>query len=434
MSLTLLGIAGILILFVLVFLNMPIGLSLAMVGFIGVSIARGLEPGLSVLAIESFRTASTYAFSVIPLFVGMGILASEVRLSSDAFFTLDKWIGHFRGGLAMATTAACAGFAAVSGDPISTSTTVAAAALPEMRKNKYADELSLGCLAAGGNLGFLIPPSLAFIIYAILTEQSIGVLFISGILPGLLLAVLFMSTIWIRCKMRPEFAPQSAASSWWERFRSLRYIIGGSLLIVLVLGSIYAGVCTPSEAGGIGIFGVVVLGLIYRRLTWKGFKRSLHTTARLVGKIFILIIGALIFSRFMVVTEIPLNLAEGIGGLDIPPILVLIIVLIFYILVGTIMDIMSIILLTAPILHPVLVGMGFDPVWLSVLTVITILIGQITPPVGIVVYGLSGYIPDVPVFTIFRGAFPFILAMIVCLILVIVFPQIALLLPNLMRQ
>lgn len=433
MSLPLLGIAGIFLLLILVFLNLPIGISMAVVGFIGVAVARGIEPGLSTLEIEFYRTASNYTFSVIPLFVGMGFVASEVKLSKDVFFALDKWIGHWRGGLAMATTSACAAFAAVCGDPISTATTVAAAALPEMRANQYKDELSLGCLAAGGNLGFLIPPSLAFIIYAILTEQSIGILFIAGILPGILLAMLFMLTIWIRCRMNPELAPPSAVSDWKSRIKALKYIIPALFLIVIVLGGIYAGIFTPTESGGVGLFGVIVIGLIYRRLSGKGLAISFHSTVKLVGKIFILIIGALIFSRFMVVTEIPLTLAEFIGGLDVSPNVVLVMVLIFFIFVGTITDIMSIILLTAPILHPVLVQTGFDPVWLAVITVITVLIGQVSPPVGIVVYGLSGFVTDVPIFTIFRGAFPFLIAMVICLILIVIFPQIALILPDLMR-
>ena len=432
MSLTIIGIIGVILLFVLIFLNMPIGLSLAMVGFIGVGVIRGYDPGMSIIDMEYFRTASTYAFSVIPFFVGMGFIASEVQLSTDAFYAINKWMGHLRGGLAMATTMACGSFAAVSGDAISTATTVAAVSLPVMRKNEYADVLSLGCLAAGGNLGFLIPPSLGFIFYAILTEQSVGTLFMSGILPGILLTLLFMLTIWVMCKIKPELAPPSAAASWSERFRSLRYIIGSLILIIVVLGGIYSGFFTPTEAGAVGIFGVIVLGLLNRRLKRMGLVSSLHETARLVGKIFILVTGAIIFSRFITVTEIPLHLAEAIGNLKVSPYLILCIVLAFYILIGFIMDIMSIILLAAPILHPVLVGLGFDPVWLAAITMITVLMGHISPPVGIVVYGLSGYVNDVPVFTIFRGALPFIVAMLVCLILLVIFPQIALLIPRLM--
>ena len=433
MSLAMVGLIGVCLLFVLIFLNMPIGLSLAMVGFIGLGVIRGMEPGLSVLGMEYFRQASKYPFSVIPLFVGMGFLASEVRLSSDAFYAINKWIGHWRGGLAMATTGACGMFAAICGDAIATSTTVAAVALPVMRKHKYANVLSLGCLAAGGNLGFLIPPSLGFIFYAILTEQSVGTLFMSGILPGLLLTGLFMVTIWIMCRINPRLAPPSPKASWRERVGSLRYVIGSLLLIMLVLGGIYAGFFTPTEAGAVGVFGVIVLGLLNRQLTWQGLTSSLYETVKLVGKIFILVIGAMVFSRFMCVTEIPLHLADAIGKLITSPYVVLAIIMIFYILIGFIMDIMSIILLAAPILHPILVGLGFDPVWLAVITMITVLMGHISPPVGIVVYGLSGYVTDVPIFTIFRGALPFLGAMLVCLVILIAFPQISLLIPYMMR-
>ena len=433
MSLEMVGLIGIVLLFVLIFLKMPIGLSLAMVGFIGVGVIRGIDPGLSVLGMEYFRTAATYQFSVIPLFVGMGFVASEAQLSSDAFYAINKWMGHQRGGLAMATTAACGMFAAICGDAIATATTVAAVSLPEMRKNKYADVLSVGCLAAGGNLGFLIPPSLGFIFYAILTEQSVGTLFMSGILPGVLLTGLFMVTIAVMVWIKPQLAPPSPRASWGERLKSLRYIIGSLALIILVLGGIYAGFFTPTEAGAVGVFGGIFLGLINRRLTSQGLVSSLRETARLVGKIFILVTGAMVFSRFMVVSEIPLRLAEAIGALDVSPYIVLAIVLIFYILIGFIMDIMSIILIAAPILHPILVGLGFDPVWLAVITMITVLMGHISPPVGIVVYGLSGYVRDVPVFTIFRGALPFLAAMLVCLLIVIRFQIIALWLPYLMR-
>ncbi len=433
MSLALVGVIGVCVLFVLIFLNMPVGLALAMVGFIGLGVVRGVDPGLSVLGMQYFRTASSYVFSVIPLFVAMGFLASEVGLSADGFHAINKWVGHRRGGLAMATTGACAMFAAICGDAIATATTVATVALPIMRKHKYADVLSLGCLAAGGNLGFLIPPSLGFIFYAILTEQSVGTLFISGILPGLLLTLLFMITIWVWVRFNPRVAPPSPAASWRERLASLRRVIGSLVIILIVLGGIYGGIFTPTEAAAVGVFGVIVLGLVFRRLTWQGFTYSLFETAKLVGRIFILVTGAMVFSRFVTVTEIPLHLAEIIGRLSISPYIVLTIVLIFYILIGFIMDIMSIILLAAPILHPILVGLGFDPVWLAVVTMVTVLMGHISPPVGIVVYGLSGYVKDVSVFLIFRGALPFLIAMLVCLAILVTFPQISLLLPNLMR-
>ena len=433
MSLTMIGLIGVIVVFVFIFLNMPIGISLALVGFIGLGIVRGMGGGLSILAVDTFRTSASYIFCVIPLFVSMGFLASKAGLSDGAFEAINKWIGHWRGGLAMATTGACAMFAAICGGAVATATTVAAVALPQMRKYKYDDVLSLGVLAAGGNLGFLIPPSMGFMLYAIITNQSIGILFISGVLPGLLLTALFMMTIWLMCRINPKLASPSPSASWKERFVALRLTIPSIILIVLVLGGIYAGIFTPTEAGAVGVFGVIVIGLANRRLTWQGFTSALREAAKLYGMVFILIIGTMIYSRFLVVTEVPMFLSETIAVLDVSPYIVLIICLTFYILIGFIMDIMAMLMLTVPILHPVLVALGFDPVWLAVLTIITVLMGHISPPVGIVVFGLAGYVRDVPVDTIFRGVLPFLLTMLVCLAILIAVPEISLLLPNLMR-
>ena len=432
MSLTLIGIIGLCLFLVLIFLEVPVGICMGLVGFIGLGVIRGMDPGLGVLGLQYFRTAATYAFSVIPLFVLMGFLASEVKISTDAFYIVQRWMGHVRGGLAMATTTACAIFAAICGDAIATATTLAAASLPTMRKFKYDDSLSLGCLASGGNLGFLIPPSLGFIFYAIITEQSIGTLFISGMLPGILLTVLFIITIAIRCRINPQLGPAIPKAGWIERLVSLRYIIGPLVIIVLVLGGIYGGIFTPTEAAAAGVFGCLVFGLVTRRFSWSGLRFSLKETAVLVGRIFILVSGALVFSRFITVTEIPVTLAENLATLNVGPYVILWIVLIFYIMVGFILDIMSIILLVAPILHFILVELGFDPVWIASTTMITILMGQISPPFGIVVFGLSAYVPDVPIWTIYRGCIPFLLAMAIGLAICVYFPQIALFLPSLM--
>lgn len=427
------GIIGLCVLLLLIFLNMPIGPSMILVGFIGLCVVRGIVPGLSAIGIEPFRQSATYVLSVIPLFVLMGFLAHQVGTSSDTFYAINKWIGHIRGGLAIATTGACAMFAAISGCAIATATTVGVVALPEMRRYKYADELSTGCIASAGNLGFLIPPSLGFIYYAILTEQSIGLLFMSGILPGLLLTFLFAVTIWVMCRINPGLAPKLPKAGWRERLGAVRYVAPTLVIIALVLGGIYAGIFTPTEAAAVGVFGITVIGLINRRLTWKGFKDSLCETAKMTGMIFVLLIGATMLGRFMAITDIPFELADYISGLSVSPYVVLVAVLILYILIGFVMDIMAMLLLVIPIFHPVLAGLGFDPVWLAVITIITVLMGHISPPVGIVVYALSGMVKDVPMFTIFRGALPFLGAMLVCLIILIAFPQIALFLPHLMR-
>jgi tripartite ATP-independent transporter DctM subunit len=301
-----------------------------------------------------------------------------------------------------------------------------------MRKYNYKDQFSLGAIAAGGNLGFLIPPSLVFIVYAVLTEQSVGVLFMSGILPGILLSALFMLTIYTVAKINPRMAPTGPKASWMERLKASPKIFWLLVVIVLVLGGIYTGTFTPTEAGAVGAFVILAVTIATKQITWRGFTATLGDTAVMTGRVFILIIGAMTFNRFLVVTGIPMSLANFVAGLEVPAMVTLIVVLIAYILIGFIMDIMAILIVAIPILHPLLVGLGFDPVWLAVLTVITVLMGNISPPVGIVVFALSGMVRDVPLFTIFRGVFPFLGAMLVCLIILIIFPQIALWLPGMM--
>jgi tripartite ATP-independent transporter DctM subunit len=433
MSIVVWGIIGICALLVLIFLRMPVGFAMALVGFAGMLFVQGIDPAISLIANEPYAVASYYVYSVIPLFVFMGFLASHSKLSENAFFTLNKWIGQLRGGLAMGTVAACTIFAAICGDPISTAATITSVSLPEMRRYKYSDQLSLGAIAAGGNLGFLIPPSLVFIIYGVLTEQSIGVLFISGIFPGLLLAACFMLTIYIICKIKPSMAPPALSVSWMERIRAVPRILSVLFVIVLVLGGIYTGIFTPTEAGAMGVFVILVLSFAMKQLNWKGLTAAIGEAAIMTGMVFILIIGAMIFSRFLIITEVPMSLANFIVGLEVPPIVILITVLLVYIFIGFIMDIVAIIIVAVPILHPLLVSLGFDPVWLAVLTVVTILIGNVSPPVGIVCFALAGMVRDVPLVTIFRGVFPFIGAMFVCLIILIVFPEIALWLPGMMK-
>ena len=433
MSPAMVGIIGFCLFFVLIFLNMPIGFVMALVGFVGFGLIRGFDPAMSLLSVQTYRTASDFILGAIPLFIAMGFLAMHLGLSTDLFYVMNKWIGQFRGGLAMAATGACSMFAAICGDAVATAAAVGVVALPQMRKNKYADVLSTGVLASAGNLGFLIPPSLALLIYAVITEQSIGTLFAAGILPGLLLAAFFVITIWLWCRINPALSTAAPPANWGERFSSLRYVSGSLLVIVLVLGGIYGGIFTPTEAAAIGVFGVILVGFIFRRVTWQRFADGISDTALLTGKIFILITGARIFMRLITVSEIPLNMSETIATLQLSPYVFLGMVLVFYIIMGFVADILAIILITVPVLHPVLVGMGFDPVWVSILIVVTVLMGMITPPVGIVVFALSGVFKDVPIYTIFRGVLPFFGAMIVALVFMVAFPQIVLFLPNLLK-
>jgi len=433
MSPAMVGIIGFCLFFVLIFLNMPIGFVMALVGFVGFGLIRGFEPAMALLSVQTYRTASEFILGSIPLFIAMGFFSMRMELSTDLFYAMNKWIGHVRGGLAMAVTGACTMFAAICGDAVATAAAVGGVALPQMRKNKYADVLSAGVLASAGNLGFLIPPSLALIIYAVITEQSIGTLFAAGILPGLLLAASFVITIWLWCRINPTLSTAAPPATWGERFSSLRYVSGSVFVIVLVLGGIYGGLFTPTEAAAIGVFGIILVGFIFRRVTWQRFAGGISDTALLTGKIFILITGARIFMRLITVSEVPLNLSETVATLQLSPYVFLVMVLAFYVIMGFFADIMAIIMITAPVLHPVLVGMGFDPVWISILIVVTVLMGMITPPVGMVIYALSGIFKDLPIYTIFRGVLPFFVAMIVCLVFMVVFPQIVLFLPNLMK-
>ncbi|MBA7715327.1 C4-dicarboxylate TRAP transporter large permease protein DctM [subsurface metagenome] len=302
-----------------------------------------------------------------------------------------------------------------------------------MRKHNYSDRLSTGILAAGGNLGFLIPPSIAFIIFGIITETSIGHLFIAGILPGLLLTLLFWLVIYLQCKINPAIAPPGPKSNWKERLKAIRGIWGIVLLFIIVMGGIYTGVFTPTEAGAVGAFATFLLGAVSRQLTWQGFVDALLETVKTTAMIFLLIIGAMVFSTFLTTTEVTITVGNLIEGWDVNRYVTLGVILIFYVITGFFMDIFALLLVSLPIVFPIVVGsLGFDPVLFGVLSVITIAMGSISPPVGVVVFAVYGIVQDVPLFKIFRGCMPFLVAMLVCLILLVAFPQISLVLPDLM--
>lgn len=430
MSLELIAISGIVVLLVLMFLSMPLGGAMIMMGLAGVIFVVGFDRGLSMLGMMTFRISSNYVMSVIPLFILMGFLAADAGLSNDAFYAANKWLGHFPGGLAMAAIGGCAGFAAVCGNSVATAVTMCTIALPEMRKYKYADQFSLGAISCGGLLGWMIPPSIPFVIYSILTEVSVGSLFIAGILPGILITILFITTVYITCRVNPHLGPPGPKASWRERVVVLKQVWAVLLLFLVVLGGMYGGVFTATEAGAVGAFGAFVLALARRRLTFKTLMKSLMQTGALTGMIFLLIIGATVFNSFMAVTEIPISLAKFISGLSLPPALIMSIILVIYIMVGFFMDIMAVIVLSIPIFYPTLVAMGVDPVLFGVLIVLSAMIGNVTPPVGIVVFAVTGYVKDVPMFTIFRGIWPYLYAMVIGMIILIFIPQISLFLPE----
>ena len=432
MSPELIGFLGIVCLVVLLALRMYIGMAMALVGFIGLSFLVGLDAGIHILGITPLAEGSSYTLSVIPLFVLMGQFAFISGISSDIYRTVYCWMGQYRGGLAMATVMACAGFAAVCGSSLATGATMGMVAIPEMDKYKYDPRLSTGCVAAGGTLGILIPPSIGFIIYGILTEESIGKLFMAGLLPGILLAGLFMAAIYLQCRLRPEMGPSGECTMWGTKIRSLAGTWGMLLLFCVVMGGIYFGVFTPTEAAGVGAFGAFLFALFKGKLNMRSLVQCLMDTGKTTAMIFLIIIGANIFSTFLGLARIPMGLADFMSGLDLPRIVILAGIIVVYIVLGCIMDCYAIMILTIPIIFPVIQAMQFDPIWFGVLMVIVLEVGLITPPVGLNVFVLKAAAPDVPLTVIFQGIWPFLIAALLAIVILMIFPQIALFIPSLM--
>jgi C4-dicarboxylate transporter DctM subunit len=426
------GLLGLLLLLILLSLRMWIGFALALVGFLGFAYIGGLKAALGVLATVPYSTVSSYNLTVIPLFLLMGTVTSMGGISADLYDTGYKWMGHLRGGLAIATIAACTGFAAICGSSMATSGTMGRVALPEMKKYNYNQELASGCVASGATLGILIPPSLGFILYAILTEESVGMLFMAGIIPGILLAILFIVTIAIITKYRPQFGPPGPKTTFREKIASLKRTWAMLCLFLLVMGGIYTGIFTPNEAGAIGAFGAIVITSVAGRLSWNAFVKALVDTGQITAMILLLIIGAMIFMNFMAISKLPFALANVIKEVTVSKYVIFSAIVLIYIILGMFLDVMAAQILTLPIIFPSIVAMGFDPIWFGVIIVITQEMGLITPPFGMNVFILGG-VSNVPISRIFRGVVPFVFAMIACLMIITFFPQIALFIPSMMK-
>lgn len=426
------GVFGVCLMIVLLFSQMSVGPVMAVIGFLGFSYLVNPDASLSILGMSPFRSASNHALSTIPLFILMGLLCFHAELSRDIYTTLRNWVGRMPGGLAMATVGGCAGFAAVSGSSLATAVTMGTISLPEMRRYKYADSMACGCVAAGGSIGILIPPSIPFIIYASLTEESIGKLFIAGIIPGLMEALLYILTIYIMCKIKPALGPPGPSSTFKDKVISLKGTWGILILFILVIGGIYAGIFTPTEAAGVGAFGALLLGILKGKFNRKNLLASLADTIKNTAMLFLMLIGAEIFGYFLTMSQIPFMLADFVVALPVPNVVTLLALLCVYIVLGCIMPIIPAIILTIPIFFPVVTGLGYDPIWFGVIIVTMAEMGQITPPVGINVFALSGVAKDVPLATIFKGIFPFLLADVVRVAFIIIFPALALFLPSLM--
>ncbi|MBW1861835.1 MAG: TRAP transporter large permease [Deltaproteobacteria bacterium] len=426
------GYIGIALLIVILFSGVHIGLAMGVIGFLGIAYLSGLAAGLSVLKTVPFTTFSNYGLSVVPLFIFMGVVCFHAGISKDLYESVHKWLGHMRGGLAMATVGACAIFAAVSGSSLATAATMGTVALPEMKRYDYDDALATGSIAAGGSIGILIPPSVPLIIYGILANQSVGKLFIAGIIPGILEAVFYMITIFILCKLKPQIGPPGPRTSFVEKLATLKTIWGVLILFLVVIGGIYLGVFSPTEAAGIGACGACIFAMIRKRLGWSNFTNSLLESVKTVAMIFMILLGAMILGYFLATTRLPFELAEIIGGLPIHRYAILIIVLVIFILLGCVMDSLAIIILTVPIFFPLIVKLGFDPIWFGILMVRGAEIGLITPPVGMNVFIIKGIAKDVPMFTIFRGIVPFLIADLCHVALLVAIPQLSTFLPGLM--
>lgn len=429
MSPELVGIIGIVVLVVLLIARMWIGLAMAMVGFLGLVYLKGFDSAFGALGTVPYKYISIYPISAIPLFIFMAIVIANTGISTSLFNTAHKWLGQLRGGLAMASVLACGGLAAIMGDSVAEVVTMSKVAVPEMRKHNYDSQLASGCVAAGGTLGILIPPSLGFILYGILTEQSIGMLFMAGILPGILLTLLFMVTITIITARRPSAGPPGPKTSVKEKIVSLKGTWHMLLLFVLIMGGIYAGIFTPTEAGAVGAFGALVISAASRRLTLKRFFDSLLEATKITVMIMLLIVGAFILMKFLAISKLPFMLAGTISGLQLPTYAIFAGIIILYILLGMFLDVFAAVVLTIPVIYPLVVAMGFDSIWFGVVIVLILEMGLITPPVGLNVYALAG-VTDIPLHTIFRGVLPFVVAMIICVFLLLVFPQIALFIPS----
>ncbi len=424
------AVLGFVALFVLMLLRVPVGMAMGLVGVVGYSYLVGPGPALKLVGQTSMRTVTDYTFGVIPMFMLMGAIVSVSGVSRELFKAANSMIGHMRGGLGVATVVACGGFAAICGSSVATAATFSAVAYPEMRRFNYPQSFSTGVIAAGGTLGAILPPSTVLAVYAILTQQDIGKLFMAGIVPGILAMAMYVLTIAIIVKLRPDWLPGGEVKPWSERLRDLKNVWAPLVLFVFVIGGLYGGFFTPTEAGGVGASGAFILGLVRRKLDGPKIREALLSATRTAAAVFTVLIGALLFGYFLTITQSPQKLTEILTGLGIGRYGVLALIMVMYLVLGCLMDAMAMIILTVPIIYPVIVHLGFDPIWFGVIIVMTVELGLIHPPVGMNVFVIKSVVKDVSFTTIFKGVLPFIVTDIVRLVILIAFPVIALWLPT----
>ncbi len=427
------AVIGFALLLVLLAGSMPVGYVMAAVGLVGFAIMVSPQAAFSMATIELYGTFSDYNLTTIPLFVLMGQVAFHTGVSRGLFDAAYHWMGRLPGGLAMSTVGASTAFGAICGSGPATSATIASVALPEMRRYRYDMQLATGCVAAGGGLGMLIPPSIVFIVYAILTGESIGKLFIAGVAPGLLIALLFCAVIFIQCRRRPQLGPVGPVFPWRQKLTSLLGVWETLALFVLVMGGMFGGFFTATEAAAVGAAGTLVIALLKRELTWARLLQCLNESIRTSCMVMVIVAGAIIFGRFLAVTQVPSNLAAWLAGLPLPGWCIIAMILAFYLVGGCFLDALALDILTIPIFYPVILALGYDIIWFGVMIVVVTMMGVITPPVGVCVYVVAGMARDVPLEKVFRGSLPFLWALVLAAALLVLFPQIATFLPSLVK-
>ena len=429
------GVIGTVLVFILLFLGMPIAFALMLVGFAGISYLASIEAALPIAARTVYEVSAYYPYTVIPLFIVMGGFAGSSGMTKDLYSTFDKWFRKLPGGLAIATIGACAGFAAVSGSSVATAATMGTVALPEMKRFNYHPRLATGSVAAGGTLGFLIPPSIGFIVYGMLTEQSIGKLLVAGMIPGLILALAYMAIVVVWVKINPSIAPVSPeAVSWREKFSALLGVWEPLAIFLLVMGGIYGGLFTPTEAGAMGATVLFLVAIIKRKLNRQNLVGALLEAVRISVMVLFLVAGANVFSYFLALSTIPMKVASWAAVLEVSPYLIHTIIVIIYLFLGCFLDAISMMVLTMPVIYPVILALGFNPIWFGVIAVLMMEAGLITPPMGLNIFTVAGVAKDVPIETIFRGVAPFLFSIFAVVILITIFPKLALFLPNMMLR
>ena len=424
------AVIGFVALFTLMLLRVPVGMAMGLVGVCGYSYIAGSGPALKLIGQTSMRTVTDYTFGVIPMFMLMGAFVSVSGVSRELFRAANAFIGHLRGGLGVATVLACGGFAAICGSSVATAATFSSVAYPEMRRFGYPQSFSTGVIAAGGTLGAMLPPSTVLAVYAILTQQDIGKLFMAGIIPGLLAMAMYVMTIFIIVKVKPDWLPRGETTTWRQRFAGLKDVWAPLVLFVFVIGGLYGGFFTPTEAGGVGATGAFLLGVLRGKLDRAGILEALLSATRTAAAVFTVLIGALIFGYFLTMTQTPQKLTGFLTELGLGPYGVLALIMVMYLILGCLMDAMAMIILTVPIIFPVIVQLGFDPIWFGIIIVMTVELGLIHPPVGMNVFVIKSVVHDVSFMTIFKGVIPFVLTDLLRLIILIAFPMIALWLPG----